>query len=93
MPDGPSASPRPKPARPFLLGRNHAGQWIVQDQGGMWGGVFVDRTTALKFAMSENGRPQAVVMVPYPLELAITVPSDRPVAEALQAHAAPPRAA
>jgi hypothetical protein len=93
MPDGPSASPRPKPARPFLLGRNHAGQWIVQDQGGMWGGVFVDRTAALKFAMSESGRPQAVVMVPYPLELAITVPSDRPVAEALQAHAAPPRAA
>ncbi len=50
---------------------------MVQDQDGRWGGVFVDRTAALKFAMSENGRPQAVVMVPYPLELAIT---ERPTA-------------
>jgi hypothetical protein len=58
----------------------------------MWGGVFVDRTAALKFAMSENGRPRAVVMVPYPFELAIAMPPDRPAAEAVQA-AAPPRAA
>jgi hypothetical protein len=93
MPDGPSVSPRPKLARPFLLGRNHAGQWVVQDEAGMWGGIFVDRIAALKFAMSENGRPQAVIMVPDPLELAITARSDRPIVEAEQARGARPRAA
>jgi hypothetical protein len=93
MPDGPSVPPRPNLARPFLLGRNHAGQWVVQDEGGMWGGIFVDRIAALKFAMSENGRPQAVIMVPHPLELDIKAPSERPVPAAAQAHAAPQRAA
>jgi hypothetical protein len=93
MPDGPSASSRPKPARPFLLGRNHAGQWVVQDKDGRWGGVFVDRNAALRFAMSENGRPQAVIVVPYPLELAITAGSEPPLAETGHVRAAPPRAA
>ncbi len=93
MPDDPSVSSRSKRMRPFLLGRNHAGQWVVQDEGGMWGGIFVDRIAALKFAMSENGRPQAVIMVPDPLELAITVPADRPVVEVEQVRAPRPRAA
>jgi hypothetical protein len=36
------------------------------------GGLFVNRTQALKFALFENGnRPQAVVMVPGTLELNI----------------------
>jgi hypothetical protein len=93
MPDDPSVPSRPKPARPFLLGRNRAGQWVVQDPSGMWGGIFVDRSAALKFAMSENGRPQAVVMVPHPLELDIAAPPKRPLVEAAQVPAAPPRAA
>jgi hypothetical protein len=93
MPGGPSASSRPKPARPFLLGRNHAGQWVVRDKDGRWGGVFVDRNAALKFAMSENGRPQAVIVVPYPLELATTAGSEPPLAETGHVRAAPPRAA
>jgi hypothetical protein len=93
MPEDPVVSSRPKPVRPFLLGRNHAGQWVVQDQGGMWGGIFVDRSAALKFAMSENGRPQAVIMVPHPLELDVTAASERPVAEAAHVGAAPRRAA
>ena len=40
------------------------------DQKGLCGGLFVDRTEAVKFAMFENGhRPQAVIMVPGILEL------------------------
>jgi hypothetical protein len=93
MPEDPAVSPRAKPVRPFLLGRNHAGQWVVRDEGGMWGGVFIDRSAALKFAMSENGRPQAVIMVPYILELDITALPEQPVAEAAQARAARRRAA
>jgi hypothetical protein len=34
------------------------------------GGLFINRAEALRFAMFENGRqPQAVVMVPWILEL------------------------
>jgi hypothetical protein len=62
-------------ARPFLIGRNHAGLWVVQDVRGMWGGVFVDRTAALKFAMSENGRPRAAIVVPHPFELDLAAAS------------------
>jgi hypothetical protein len=54
----------------FLIGRNSRGNWVVRDLSGLCGGLFVDRTEALKFAMFENGnRPQAVIMVPGVLEL------------------------
>src|SRR5215472_13192315 len=49
----------------FRIGRNSRGNWVVQDQSGLCGGLFVDRAEAVKFAMFENGnRPQAVIMVP-----------------------------
>jgi hypothetical protein len=54
----------------FLIGKNSRGNWVVHDQKGLCGGLFVDRAEALKFAMFENGnRPQAVIMVPGILEL------------------------
>jgi hypothetical protein len=54
----------------FLIGKNSRGDWVVRDQRGLRGGLFVDRAEALKFAMFENGnRPQAVIMVPGVLEL------------------------
>ena len=57
----------------FMIGRDSQGHWVVQDQRGLHGGLFVDRTQALKFALFENGnRPQAVVMVPEVLELNMT---------------------
>src|SRR5258708_13299516 len=53
----------------FRVGRNSRGNWVVQDQSGLCGGMFVNRTEAVKFAMFENGnRPQAVIMVPAVLE-------------------------
>jgi hypothetical protein len=64
-----SPPPRTMLPRHFLMGRNRDGRWVVQDQGGMWGGVFLDRTAALKFALSENGHPHAVVMIPHLFEL------------------------
>jgi hypothetical protein len=46
----------------FLVGRNTRGNWVVQDQSGLCGGLFVDRAEALKFARFENGnRTQAVI--------------------------------
>jgi hypothetical protein len=54
----------------FKIGRNGRGHWVVQDEKCTRGGLFIDRTQALRFAMFENGnRPQAVVMVPGVLEL------------------------
>ena len=54
----------------FMMGQDSRGNWVVQDQRGLCGGLFVDRVTALRFAMFENGnRPQGVVMVPGVFEL------------------------
>jgi hypothetical protein len=66
----------------FLIGKNSRGNWVVQDQRGLRGGLFVDRAEALKFAMFENGnRPQAVIMVPDVLELDMS-PKPRAVGQA-----------
>jgi hypothetical protein len=57
----------------FRIGKDSQGHWVVQDETGLCGGLFVDRTQALKFAMFENGnRPQAIVMVPGIFELNIS---------------------
>jgi hypothetical protein len=57
----------------FYIGRDSHGNWVVQDRDHLRGGLFVDRTQALKFALFENGhRPQAVVMVPGVFELDMT---------------------
>jgi hypothetical protein len=53
-----------------MIGKDARGNWVVQDQRGKCGGLFVDRVKALRFALFENGNnPQAVVMVPGILEL------------------------
>jgi hypothetical protein len=54
----------------FLIGKNSRGNWVVQEEQGNCGGLFVNRAEALKFAKFENGnRPQAVIMVPDIFEL------------------------
>ena len=62
----------------FRIGKDSRGHWVVQDEQGLCGGLFVDRSQALKFAMFENGNdPQAVVMVPGIFELnTAAVPSN-----------------
>lgn len=56
----------------FFIGRDSHGNWVVRDQAGLCGGLFVNRSEALHFAMLENGqRPQAVIMVPGILEFSI----------------------
>ena len=54
----------------FLLGKNRRGNWVVQSQHGLRGGLFVNRSEALKFALFENGnRPELVITVPGVMEL------------------------
>jgi len=73
MDEAPS-TPRAKSL--FRIGKNSRGNWVVQDQSGLCGGLFVDRAEAVKFAMLENGnRPQAVIMVPGVLELDMHSPT------------------
>lgn len=62
--------PSRKRASLFMIGKDSRGHWVVQDQRGTCGGLFVDRVKALRFALFENGNnPQAVIMVPGVLEL------------------------
>jgi hypothetical protein len=62
--------PPSSPSSLFMVGKDSRGNWVVQDQKGLCGGLFVNRAQAVKFAMFENGnRPQAVIMVPGVLEL------------------------
>lgn len=65
----PPSRPRSKSSL-FYIGKDSRGNWVVQDQRHLCGGLFVDRTDALKFALFENGnQPQAVIMVPGTFEL------------------------
>jgi hypothetical protein len=54
------------------IGKDCEGNWVVQGPHGRYGGLFVNRAEALRFAMFENGNPHAVVMVPGTLELNMT---------------------
>jgi len=67
---GNNAEPSSTAANMFYIGRNSRGAWVVQDQSGLCGGLFIDRAAALRFALFENGQQrQAVLMVPGVLEL------------------------
>ena len=54
----------------FMIGQDGKGNWVVQDQSGVRGGLFVDRTEALRYVRFENGsQAPTVVAVPGVLEL------------------------
>lgn len=58
-----SSSPPQSPM--FFIGQDSRGNWVVQDQECHCGGLFADRSDAIRYALFENGhKPQAVVMVP-----------------------------
>lgn len=77
----------------YMIGKDSHGHWVVQDQQGLHGGLFVNRAQALKFALFENGNhPQAVIMVPGTLELNMSG-STRAASHSLNANIAHRRAA
>jgi hypothetical protein len=54
----------------FIVGQNSQGNWVVVDQKGICGGLFVDRKAALSFVRAQQRyRPYAVIVVSGPLEL------------------------
>ena len=63
----------------LLIGKNKCGNWVVRDEQGLLGGLFVNRTEAVKFALFENGnQPSELIMVPGDLELDMRPPSMQP---------------
>jgi hypothetical protein len=53
-----------------LIGRNRRGQWVAQEQNGLYGGLFVNRTQAIKYALFENGHhPETIVELSAEIEL------------------------
>jgi hypothetical protein len=67
---------RPLSRSSSLLVIGTGGNWVVRDQAGLCGGLFINRSEAFRFAMLEAGRrPRAVIMVPGILEFNIGGPA------------------
>ncbi len=63
----PSCSP---PSNIVFIGRNSRGQWVAQEQHGLYGGLFVNRAQAVKYALFENGHhPETIVELSLEIEL------------------------
>src|SRR6202030_2272341 len=63
-----------------FIGKNSRGNWVAQEQNGLYGGLFVNRAQALKFALFENGHhPETIVELSREIELDVDgrFPSDR----------------
>lgn len=53
-----------------IIGRNSRGNWVAQEQNGLFGGLFVNRAQAMKYALFENGhRPETIVLTTNIIEL------------------------
>ena len=53
-----------------FIGRNSRGNWVAQEKNGLYGGLFVHRTQAIKYALFENGRhPETIVELSREIEL------------------------
>jgi len=53
-----------------FVGRNHRGDWVAQEQDGRYGGLFVNRHQAIKYALAENGHHrEAIVELSREIEL------------------------
>lgn len=53
-----------------FIGRNRRGDWVAQEQNGLYGGLFISRAQALKYALFENGRhPETIVELSCEIEL------------------------
>jgi len=58
------------PSTVVFIGRNSRGQWVAQEQNGLFGGLFVSRAQAVKYALFENGHhPETIVELSRGIEL------------------------
>ena len=53
-----------------FIGKNRRGHWVAQEQNGLYGGLFVNRAQAVKYALFENGHhPETIVELSREIEL------------------------
>ena len=53
-----------------FVGKNSRGNWVAQEQNGLYGGLFVSRAQAVKYALFENGHhPETIVEIAREIEL------------------------
>ena len=53
-----------------FIGKNSRGNWVAQEQSGLYGGLFVNRAQAVKYALFENGHhPETIVELSREIEL------------------------
>jgi hypothetical protein len=53
-----------------FIGKNSRGNWVAQEQNGLYGGLFVNRAQAFKYALFENGHhPETIVELSREIEL------------------------
>jgi hypothetical protein len=53
-----------------FIGKNKRGHWVAQEQNGLYGGLFVNRAQAVKYALFENGHhPETIVELSSEIEL------------------------
>jgi hypothetical protein len=54
----------------FMIGQDSHGNWVVRDQSGLRGGLFVGRAEALRYVRDEAGNhPRAIVIANGAFEL------------------------
>jgi hypothetical protein len=54
----------------FMIGQDGHGNWVVRDQSGLRGGLFIGRAEALRYVRDEAGNhPRAIVVVNGAFEL------------------------
>ena len=64
-----------------FIGRDSRGRWVAQQQNGLYGGLFVNRAQAIKYALFENGRhPETIVELSRGIELDVSGKLRFPVA-------------
>jgi hypothetical protein len=53
-----------------FIGKNSRGNWVAQQQNGLYGGLFVNRKQAIRYALFENGHhPETIVELSRAIEL------------------------
>lgn len=53
-----------------FIGKNRRGQWVAQEQNGLFGGLFISRAEAIRYALFENGHhPKSIKAASNILEL------------------------
>ena len=58
------------PSQIVFIGRDKGGHWVAQGQNGLYGGLFVNRAQAFKYALCENGHhPEMIVELSREIEL------------------------